>query len=74
MAGYQKSVTLSDEQKQFLRDNVNKMSVAELCKAMGLYESKVRQSIRLMDLNKTEGQVEGKEGFFNVYEYLNWIM
>lgn len=72
--GYQLSITLTDEQQQFLRDHVNEMSVVELSKAMGLSESKLHQTIRLMDLNGTEGKVENKDGIFNVYEYENWIM
>jgi hypothetical protein len=74
MAGYQLSVNLTDEQQQFLRDNVNSMTVVELSKAMNLSESKLHQTIRLMDLLGTKGKVETKEGFFNVYEFENWIM
>ncbi len=72
--GYQLSITLTEAQQEFLRHHVNSMSVVDLSKAMGLSESKLHQTIRLMDLNGTDGKVESKEGIFNVYEFENWVM
>ena len=65
---FQKTITLPEEQQQFLKDNVNKYSLMELAKQLNTSKSKVGRCLQLMGIDK---QVNPKYNSFERNGYFD---
>lgn len=63
---YQRNITVSPEQKKFIEENYNKMSIGQLSKMLGLTPNKTYNNMKIIFNMPTKGKVVPMEGYFDV--------
>jgi len=72
----QLSITITEEQQQYIRDNYKTMTRKEMAKNLGITIGILDGNIAIIPGVEIRGKEEAKvvEGNFNVNEYGNWIL